>query len=110
MGQRLIREFDPPEPDERLPHSGLIRAWLMAGGYDFFMRRVEALGLAQWRQELLARVSGEVLEIGAGTGGQSATLSADARFSGPDRTEPADASTAGAEAGRLRAARGAGRR
>ena len=36
--------------------------------YDRFMANTEAACLRQWRQELLQQVSGEVLEIGAGTG------------------------------------------
>lgn len=36
--------------------------------YDRFMAKTEAACLQQWRQELLQQVSGEVLEIGAGTG------------------------------------------
>ncbi|MCP4390948.1 MAG: methyltransferase type 11, partial [Gammaproteobacteria bacterium] len=36
--------------------------------YDRFMAKTEAACLQQWRRELLAQVSGEVLEIGAGTG------------------------------------------
>lgn len=39
-------------------------AWV----YDPMMRNVEATCLAGWRQALLAQLSGEVLEIGAGTG------------------------------------------
>ena len=43
-------------------------SWFMAAAYDRMMLRSEAACLAEWRQELLADVSGEVLEIGAGTG------------------------------------------
>jgi ubiquinone/menaquinone biosynthesis C-methylase UbiE len=50
----------------------------MAAMYDRANARTEALGLAAWREELLAPLSGEVLEIGAGTGanlgGYPATL------------------------------------
>lgn len=42
-------------------------SWLMAAIYDRFMRTTEA-HLAPWRAQLLARVSGRVLELGAGTG------------------------------------------
>lgn len=41
---------------------------LAAYGYDWGMRRVEDAGLYRWRADLVARVSGDVLEIGAGTG------------------------------------------
>lgn len=40
----------------------------MAFGYDRFMRASERACLEAWRRELLAEVSGDVLEIGAGTG------------------------------------------
>ena len=43
-------------------------SWLMATIYDRFMRESEAACLRAWRSELLARVSGRVLEVGAGTG------------------------------------------
>jgi ubiquinone/menaquinone biosynthesis C-methylase UbiE len=36
--------------------------------YDPFMRSAERASLAGWRADLLAQASGEVLEIGAGTG------------------------------------------
>ncbi|MCL4446522.1 MAG: methyltransferase domain-containing protein [Actinobacteria bacterium] len=39
-----------------------------AYGYDWGMRRVEDAGLYRWRADLVGRVSGDVLEIGAGTG------------------------------------------
>ena len=42
--------------------------WLMAKVYDRFMRGAEAKHLGGWRDEALAPVAGEVLEIGAGTG------------------------------------------
>src|SRR5689334_6732321 len=41
---------------------------LSAAFYDRFMRGSEEACLAQWRAELLAGLSGAVLEIGAGTG------------------------------------------
>lgn len=43
--------------------------WLMAQCYDIAMRRPERLCLRQWRRELLSTASGNILEIGAGTGG-----------------------------------------
>src|ERR1700722_7084875 len=41
----------------------------MAAIYDRFMRESEQACLVGWREELLAGGNGEVLEIGAGTGG-----------------------------------------
>jgi ubiquinone/menaquinone biosynthesis C-methylase UbiE len=41
---------------------------LFAAIYDPFMRAAEEAGLAQWRANLLRSATGEVLEIGAGTG------------------------------------------
>ena len=41
---------------------------LSARLYDTGLRRVERQQLGAWRKELLADVSGGVLEIGAGTG------------------------------------------
>lgn len=41
---------------------------LMAAAYDRFTAATEAAGMADWRSELLAGLSGDVLEIGAGTG------------------------------------------
>jgi ubiquinone/menaquinone biosynthesis C-methylase UbiE len=43
-------------------------SWLFATAYDPFMRRTERACLQDWRHELLAPLSGAVLEIGAGTG------------------------------------------
>jgi ubiquinone/menaquinone biosynthesis C-methylase UbiE len=43
-------------------------SWLMAALYDPFMRASEDACLAQWRAELLRDLSGEVLEVGTGTG------------------------------------------
>jgi len=43
-------------------------SWLMAAVYDRFMRGSEEACLSKWRAELLRDLSGEVLEIGAGTG------------------------------------------
>lgn len=42
--------------------------WLLATLYDRFMQRTEAAVLGAWRAELLRDLSGDVLEIGAGTG------------------------------------------
>lgn len=47
---------------------GSLRARLMARFYDTGMQRSEQLCLGSWRAELLAQASGEVLEIGTGTG------------------------------------------
>ena len=43
-------------------------SFLIASFYDSLMAKTEQACLTQWRQDLLAQVSGEVLEIGAGTG------------------------------------------
>lgn len=43
-------------------------SFVMAALYDRFMRGMEEACGAAWRDELLAGVSGDVLEIGAGTG------------------------------------------
>ncbi|HEY2337321.1 MAG TPA: class I SAM-dependent methyltransferase [Burkholderiales bacterium] len=43
-------------------------SWLMAAVYDRFMRGSEEACLSKWRAELLRDLSGEVLEVGAGTG------------------------------------------
>jgi ubiquinone/menaquinone biosynthesis C-methylase UbiE len=43
-------------------------SWLMAAVYDRFMRVSEEACLGRWRAELLRDLSGEVLEVGAGTG------------------------------------------
>jgi len=41
---------------------------VIPAAYDRVMRGVEAAGLTRWREELLAGLSGDALEIGAGTG------------------------------------------
>jgi len=43
-------------------------SFLSAKFYDSFMARSEEACLTSWRRELLEQLSGEVLEIGAGTG------------------------------------------
>ncbi len=43
-------------------------SWLLATIYDPFMKNSEEAYLREWRVELLRGLSGEVLEIGAGTG------------------------------------------
>lgn len=43
-------------------------SWLSAAVYDRFMRSSEEACLQRWRRDLLAGLSGAVLEIGAGTG------------------------------------------
>lgn len=45
-----------------------IRSFLMAKSYDYAMRSTEKKCLHGWRQELLTQASGNLLEIGAGTG------------------------------------------
>ncbi len=40
----------------------------MAAWYDRSMTKIEDAGLREWRADLLAGVTGEVLEVGAGTG------------------------------------------
>ncbi len=42
--------------------------WLMSAIYDRFMAASEEACLGQWRQALLLDLSGDVLEVGAGTG------------------------------------------
>ena len=46
--------------------------WLMSRLYDRMLQGAEDAGLSDWRRELLASARGEVLEIGAGTGGNLA--------------------------------------
>jgi ubiquinone/menaquinone biosynthesis C-methylase UbiE len=46
----------------------MIRSFFIATFYDAFMRGCERRCLGEWRRELLAGVSGDVLEIGGGTG------------------------------------------
>ena len=43
-------------------------SWLLAKIYDSFMAKAERACLSEWRGELLAPLSGDLLEIGAGTG------------------------------------------
>jgi SAM-dependent methyltransferase len=43
-------------------------SWLMAALYDRAMHGVEEASLIRWRTDLLRDLSGDVLEIGAGTG------------------------------------------
>ncbi len=45
-----------------------IRSYLIAKSYDYAMRNTEKNCLHGWRQELLSQASGDLLEIGAGTG------------------------------------------
>lgn len=47
-------------------------SWLFSTLYDPFMRGTERAGLADWRAELLSEATGDVLEIGAGTGANAA--------------------------------------
>tara|TARA_R110002096_G_scaffold436038_2_gene665770 strand:- start:31216 stop:31845 length:630 start_codon:yes stop_codon:yes gene_type:complete len=43
-------------------------SWLLSQVYDFALRGAERKHFAAWRQETLAKVAGDVIEIGAGTG------------------------------------------
>ncbi len=45
-----------------------IHSYLLAKSYDYAMRNTEKRCLQGWREELLAQASGDLLEIGAGTG------------------------------------------
>lgn len=42
--------------------------WLMAKFYDKFMPDAENKGLRDWRRVLLKNISGDVLELGCGSG------------------------------------------
>ena len=46
--------------------------WLMSRMYDRVLEGAERAGLRDWRRALLERARGEVLELGAGTGGNLA--------------------------------------
>ena len=52
-------------------------SWFMSKYYDRFMRGSEEACLAEWRAALLAGVSGDVLEVGAGTGASLVHYSSD---------------------------------
>jgi ubiquinone/menaquinone biosynthesis C-methylase UbiE len=54
--------------------------WWFAPFYDGFMRKAEEACVAGWRKELLAGVSGDVLDLGAGTGANLPYFSRDARI------------------------------
>ncbi|HEY3287234.1 MAG TPA: class I SAM-dependent methyltransferase [Gemmatimonadaceae bacterium] len=43
-------------------------SWILASVYDFWMRPAEAACLVEWRAALVRDVTGNVLEVGAGTG------------------------------------------
>ena len=45
-----------------------IASYFMSRLYDASMKKMETASLAAWRRELLAGVSGDVIEIGSGTG------------------------------------------
>ena len=45
-----------------------VRSYFMARFYDASMKKMEAACLSRWRSELLSDISGDVLEIGSGTG------------------------------------------
>ena len=50
------------------PSAGNHMSRLLAAVYDLWMRPTEAACLSEWRAKLLATASGDVLEVGAGTG------------------------------------------
>ena len=50
------------------PGGDLLLDRFFAASYDWVLHRSERLGLRGWRAELLGPLSGDVLEIGAGTG------------------------------------------
>lgn len=54
--------------------------WLLAPLYDHILAQTEARGLADWRRALLEELSGDVLEIGAGTGLNLAHYGPDVRL------------------------------
>ncbi len=63
-------------------------AWLLAPLYDRMVAPAEEACFRDWRGELLARLHGEVLEIGAGTGANVDRYPASVRrvvFTEPDR-------------------------
>ena len=45
-----------------------IRSYFMAKLYDASMKKIEEACMSHWREELLSDISGDVLEIGSGTG------------------------------------------
>lgn len=45
-----------------------IRSYFMAKLYDASMKKMEEACMSNWREELLSDISGDVLEIGSGTG------------------------------------------
>ncbi len=45
-----------------------IQSYFMAKFYDIAMKKTEKLCLSHWRFELLGKISGDILEIGSGTG------------------------------------------
>ncbi|MFK5925988.1 MAG: class I SAM-dependent methyltransferase [Desulfuromusa sp.] len=45
-----------------------VRSFLIAKTYDYAMRSTEKKCLQEWRKKLLSQASGDLLEIGAGTG------------------------------------------
>lgn len=61
--------------------------WLFSSLYDRIMAPVESGGLGAWRTELFAGLSGDVLEVGAGTGVNLTALPADVRLT---LVEPAE--------------------
>jgi len=54
-------------------------SWLFAKYYDHIMADAEQKGLQDWRKSLLENVSGEVLELGCGTGSNLAFYPADVK-------------------------------
>ena len=55
-------------PDGVIISGMKIYSWFIAQCYDLTLRRTEQTCLSHWRRELLSQASGDVLEIGAGTG------------------------------------------
>ncbi len=45
-----------------------IRSYFMAKFYDASMKKMEEACMSSWRKELLSDISGDVLEVGSGTG------------------------------------------
>ena len=45
-----------------------VRSYFMAKFYDASMKKMEEACMSNWRKELLSDISGDVLEIGSGTG------------------------------------------
>src|ERR1700757_1385109 len=66
-GDMFYRELAPPSERKRGPDMGIRRKFFPAT-YDSLIRKAERAGLAEMRRSLLADASGQVLEVGGGTG------------------------------------------